>query len=178
MSDCVCCPKCLHEVESPCLPSQNQQYPLTCASCGFEMLIEVEWQPNYSVQCRDHRWSDPVGMVDFANCTLTCYRNCQTCGHVSSPSLDRGYRADQSFLPGERAACRMNSQLTFVGTVERVGPDYVDLLVLPSDWPARWGDWRAWRERVDQQCRVHAMPVLLVPVQSAPPAVEREVNDS
>lgn len=58
------CPKCKHEHE-PHGNHQDDAGEWTCDECGFEFVVEIEYEPTYSIECREHDFG-PWGNVQGA----------------------------------------------------------------------------------------------------------------
>lgn len=68
------CPKCKHEHE----PNGNHEDDAgewTCDECGFKFLVEIEYEPTYSTECKEHdfgAWGNVTGYPSWRRreCTM------------------------------------------------------------------------------------------------------------
>lgn len=72
------CPKCKHEHE-PCGNHEDDAGEIECQECGFQFIVEIEYEPSYSTCCLNHEY----GHRQTRNCRgipVEC-RFCLHCGH-------------------------------------------------------------------------------------------------
>lgn len=55
--DTIDCPKCEYE-HIPTGSHEDDAGDFTCESCGFEFIVEVEYDPSYSTACKTHSWGE------------------------------------------------------------------------------------------------------------------------
>lgn len=61
------CPKCEHE-HAPTGCDEQDTGEFTCEQCGFEFLVEVEYEPSYLTTCVTHKWGEiKVHLTGFGN---------------------------------------------------------------------------------------------------------------
>lgn len=76
MDDMIECPKCEY-CHEPAGNHEDDCGRRTCRGCGFEFLVEVEYEPIYYTSCIAHEWGDVRNEG-----TSRPYRTCNYCGSV------------------------------------------------------------------------------------------------
>ena len=75
MSD-IECPKCGLEHE-PSGSHEDDSGEWTCDNCGFVFIVEIEYDPYYIVECKNHEWGDWREWMDYDPQYKT--RRCSLC---------------------------------------------------------------------------------------------------
>jgi len=74
------CPKCGAEHEASG-SHEDVAGERECDECGFMFVVEIEYDPSYSVSCVNHEWV-------FERCGNTCHGNrCKYCSTIEPGSL-------------------------------------------------------------------------------------------
>ncbi len=68
----IFCPKCGHE-HWPVGIHEEDYGEQDCESCGFKFVVDIEYDPTYSVSCLDHDWEVKESP------SLRKYQQCQHC---------------------------------------------------------------------------------------------------
>lgn len=51
------CPKCNHEYEASG-SYEDDHGEQECENCGFQFIVEIEYDPSYSTRCVTHEWGE------------------------------------------------------------------------------------------------------------------------
>lgn len=78
MSDTYDCPKCGHEHE-PNGSHDDDAGKQTCDNCGFEFIVEIEYDPSYYTRCVVHEYGEPE-VQKQPDGTELGFRKCVHCG--------------------------------------------------------------------------------------------------
>ena len=76
------CPKCEHE-HQPSGPHEDDHGEMTCKSCGFRFVVEIEYDPSYYTSCVEHEYGE-FGV--YANASGESVE-CRLCVHCSACQL-------------------------------------------------------------------------------------------
>lgn len=79
--DTIDCPKCECEHE-PVGNHEDDAGEMTCEDCGFVFVVEIEYEPTYSTQCKACEFGEfktlPHGQPGYE------YRECVYCGNYEA----------------------------------------------------------------------------------------------
>ena len=79
MSDTIDCPKCDH-VMFPC-GSHEDEGETECDECGFQFVVQVEYQPVYATVCVEHTYGEFEPRQASTGKLVPC-RSCMYCGDL------------------------------------------------------------------------------------------------